>query len=333
VLLGNYYGLNSQLTTLLEGIVGRMPDHMQLNYRTGSMLALPPRGNWEQSDISPVGIHWDALTADLVIACLGTTPAMEGEQGETIYSAENGDRASISLPAPQAELLKELAKAGVPIILVLTGGSPIALEGLEDLADAILFVWYPGQEGGKAVADVLFGDVTPSGKLPVTFPRSLDQLPPFEDYRMDQRTYRYSTAEPLFPFGFGLSYTRFEYSDLKLAKKRLKPGEPLRLSVRLTNAGLVAGAEVAQVYLSDLAASVPVPQHKLVGFKRVALKPGQSRVVRFNLPAECLMLVDEDGKSRLEPGDFRVTVGGCSPGKRGVELGAPQAVSAIFTVK
>ncbi len=333
ILLGNYYGLNPDLATLLEGIVGRLPEHMQLNYRTGSLLALPPRGSWEDSDISPIGIHWDALTADLVIACLGTTPAMEGEEGESIYSAENGDRASISLPPPQVELLKELAKAGVPIILVLTGGSPIALEGLEDLVDAIVFVWYPGQEGGKAVAEVLFGDVNPSGKLPLTFPRSLDQLPLFEDYRMEQRTYRYSRAEPLFPFGFGLSYTQFAYSDFSLGKKRIQSGQPVTLSVSLTNTGQAAGEEVVQVYLSDLAASVPVPLHKLVAFKRVALKPGHSKRVRFTLPAESLALVDEDGQSRLEPGEFRVTVGGCSPGPRGQSLGAPQPVDAVFTVR
>lgn len=333
VLLGNYNGLNANLVTLLEGVLGRLPEHMQLVYRTGSMLALPPKGAWDESACTPPGvIHWEAIASDLVIACLGTSPAMEGEEGESFYSDNGGDRKSISLPAPQVELLKVLAKTGMPLILVLTGGSPIALNGLEEVADAILFTWYPGQEGGAALAEVLFGDAAPSGKLPITFPRSLDQLPPFEDYRMAQRTYRYSSAEPLFPFGFGLSYTTFEYSQLKLAKKRLTPGQPLSLSVTVVNTGSAAAEEVVQVYLSDLAASVPVPQHKLAAFRRVALKPGQSKRVRFSLPAEAMELIDEAGCSRLEAGEFRVTVGGCSPGARGLALGAPQPQEVVFSV-
>lgn len=334
VLLGNYNGLNANMVTLLEGILERLPAHMQLVYRTGSMLALPPKGSWDESVCTPPGvIHWEALAADVVIACLGTTPAMEGEEGESFYSDNGGDRKSISLPPPQAALLKELAKTGQRIILVLTGGSPIALEGLEDAADAILFTWYPGQQGGRALAEVLFGDRAPSGKLPVTFPRSLEDLPPFEDYTMARRTYRYSSAEPLFPFGFGLSTTRFAYSRLALSNRRLKAGQPLKVSVSLENVGSTAGEEVVQVYLSDLSASVPVPRCKLAAFRRVALKAGHSRRVSFTLPPESLALVDEEGHTRLEAGEFRVTVGGCSPGERGLALGAPEPVQAVFSLQ
>ncbi len=168
------------------------------------------------------------------------------------------------------------------MVLVLTGGSPIALGDLEDLMEAIVYVWYPGQEGGKAVADVLFGDVAPSGKLPLTFPKSLEQLPPFEDYDMTGRTYRYATEEPLFPFGFGLSYTRFTYSDLTLDKTTIPAGESLSLRCTLTNSGSVEADEVAQIYLSDLEASTVVPLHSLIGFQRVQLKAGREHRYRLH---------------------------------------------------
>src|SRR5262249_19742585 len=148
-------------------------------------------------------------TADVTIACMGLSPLLAGEEGDASMSDDRGDRTRIALPQVQVEYLTKLALSGAKVVLVLTGGSPVALGELEDLMQAIVYVWYPGQEGGKAVADVLFGDAVPSGKLPLTFPKSLDQLPPYENYDMAGRTYRYATEEPLYPFGFGLSYTSF----------------------------------------------------------------------------------------------------------------------------
>jgi beta-glucosidase len=257
---------------------------------------------------------------------------MEGEQGASILSAQEGDRSDIALPDAQVAFIKEIAARGTKIVLVLTGGSPIALGELADLVQAIVFVWYPGQEGGKAVADVLFGQAAPSGKLPLTFLRSLDDLPPFEDYNMAGRTYRYSTAEPLYPFGFGLSYSRFEYAELVLEKSAVQAGENLGVSVEVSNTGECAAAEVAQFYLTDLDASVPVPLHHLVGFERVFLQPGESLTVKFTLTPEMMSFFDEHGKLKLEAGAFRLEVGGCSPGKRGVALGAPTPVTATFRV-
>ncbi|MCS7062376.1 MAG: glycoside hydrolase family 3 C-terminal domain-containing protein, partial [Anaerolineae bacterium] len=196
----------------------------------------------------------------------------------------------------------------------------------------IVFVWYPGQEGGYAVADVLFGRRAPSGKLPLTFPRSLDQLPPFEDYTMAGRTYRYMTAEPLYPFGFGLSYTRFVYSNLRLEKEALRAGEALPIHFTLSNAGAVEAEEVVQIYLTDLETSVPAPLQSLIGFCRVRLQPGEQREIGFTITPEMMMLVNDAGERQLEAGQFRVTVGGCSPGTRGPALGAPQPVSALFSV-
>jgi beta-glucosidase len=188
-------------------------------------------------------------------------------------------------------------------------------------------------EGGRAVADALFGDISPAGKLPVSFPKSLDQLPAFDDYSMQGRTYRYMTEEPLYPFGFGLSYSCFEYSDLQLEKTEIVPGDSINVSVTVHNSGAVDSAEVVQFYLSDIQASTLVPLHHLVGFERVKLQEGQSCKLEFILTAGMMSFYNEDGKLTLEPGEFRLEVGGCSPGQRGQELGAPQPVTARFEVK
>jgi beta-glucosidase len=200
------------------------------------------------------------------------------------------------------------------------------------MVDAILFVWYPGMEGGRAVADVLFGDVSPAGKLPLTFPKSLDQLPAFDDYSMKGRTYRYMTEEPLYPFGFGLSYSRFEYADLKM-DSTVAAGDSLNFSFTVRNSGDQTAAEVTQFYLSDLQASTIVPVQHLVGFERVMLNAGESRTVKFTLTPEMMSFYNDAGNLALEPGDFQLEVGGCSPGKRGLELGAPAPLIALFRVK
>lgn len=200
------------------------------------------------------------------------------------------------------------------------------------MADALLYVWYPGQQGGHAVADVLFGDVAPSGKLPVTFPKSLDQLPPYEDYAMTNRTYRYMTDEPLYPFGFGLSYTTFQYSKPTISSKKIQAGDGLTCRVNVTNTGNVTADEVTQLYLKDLEASVAVPLYTLKGFQRVTLEPGQTKTVSFELRAEDIALVNELGQRVIEPGEFKVTMGGCSPGKRGLALGASPSTEVQFEV-
>jgi len=326
MLMANYASFGDSLTTPLEDIVGRAPEGLRVTYHVGCRLDRP--------NVNPM--DWATPTAgvaDVVIACMGSSPLLEGEGGESILSPSKGDRLDIGLPAAQVEYLKKMASCGGRIVLVLCGGSPIALGEVEDLVQAIVFVWYPGQEGGRALAEVLFGDASPSGKLPITFPRSLDQLPPFEDYAMAGRTYRYMTAELLYPFGFGLSYTRFAYGDLKLARETLAAGEPLALEFTLTNAGAVDADEVAQIYLADLEASAPVPLCKLIGFQRVHLGAGESQTLAFTITPDMMMFVDEDGQQQLEPGLFCVTVGGCSPGARGLALGAPEPASALFTLE
>jgi beta-glucosidase len=326
VLLANYYGFNNHMVTFLEGLTGRVPEGMGLEYHPGAPLK-------HAREIKTTWAPGMAQSADFTILCAGFNSFLEGEEGESLLSPQNGDRESISLPQSQIDYIKELAIHGARIILVLTGGSPIALGDVEDMVDAILFVWYPGMEGGRAVADVLFGDVSPSGKLPVTFPKSLDQLPPFDDYCMDGRTYRYMTEEPLYPFGFGLSYSKFEYSELQLDKPVLAPGDSLNVNLTLRNCGATDSAEVAQFYLSDLQASSVVPLHHLIGFERVHLRAGESKTLKFTVTPEMMSFYNDEGKLTLEPGQFRLEVGGCSPSGRGQELGAPKPVSALFEVK
>lgn len=325
VLLGNYYGLNDRLITLLEGITGRLPVGMGMEYHPGALLKHPR----EIKDTWAVGM---SQSADLTIVCAGMSSFIEGEEGESLSSPENGDRASISLPESQISYIKELHAGGSKIVLVLTGGSPIALGEVEELAEAILFVWYPGMEGGRAVADVLFGDVSPSGKLPLTFPKSLEQLPAFDDYSMKNRTYRYMTEEPLFPFGFGLSYSQFEYSDLQLQSTKIRVGESIGIKLTVRNSGSVHAADVIQVYLSDLQASTVVPFQHLVGFEKIFLEAGETKCVEFTLTPEMMSFVDDEGEFSLEPGEFRLEIGSCSPGKRGQELGAVQNVCTVFEV-
>jgi beta-glucosidase len=326
VLLGNYYGFNDKMITFLEGLTGRIPEGMGMEYHSGALLKHP-------REIKNTWAPGMGQSADFAIVCAGFSSVLEGEEGESLLSPQDGDRESISLPESQVNYIKELAIHGVKIVLVLTGGSPIALGEVEEIADAILFVWYPGMEGGHAVADVLFGDVSPAGKLPITFPKSLDQLHAFDDYSMAHRTYRYLTEEPLYPFGFGLSYSKFEYSDLQLDTTSLAPEDSLNVSLTLTNRGESDSAEVVQFYLSDIQASTIVPFHHLIGFERVIIKAGESHTLKFTVTTEMMSFYNNDGKLTLEPGQFRLEVGGCSPGKRGQDLGVPKPVIAIFEVK
>ncbi|HWQ04049.1 MAG TPA: glycoside hydrolase family 3 C-terminal domain-containing protein [Longilinea sp.] len=323
VLLGNYYGFNNQMITLLEGITGRIPEGMGMEYHPGAPLKHP-------REIQQTWAPGMAQSADFAIVCAGLSSFLEGEEGESLLSPQNGDRSSLSLPPSQIDYIKELSTYGIKIVLVLTGGSPIALGEIEEMVDAILFIWYPGMEGGKAVADVLFGDISPSGKLPLTFQKSFDQLPAFDDYSMKGRTYRYMTDEPAYPFGFGLSYTHFEFTDLQLEKMVINPGDSLNIRLIVSNMGIVKAAEVVQFYLSDIQASTIVPLHHLVGFEKIVLEAGQSQIVKFTLTPEMMSFYNDNGKLTLEPGEFQLEVGGCSPGRRGQELGAPKPVCAKF---
>ena len=255
-----------------------------------------------------------ARKAEVVVMMMGLSPALEGEEMPVqVEGFWGGDRTDIKLPRPQEELLKRIHALGKPIVLVLLNGSALAVNWAAENIPAIVEAWYPGQAGGDAIADVLFGDYNPGGRLPVTFYKSVEDLPPFEDYRMEGHTYRYFRGEPLFPFGYGLSYITFAYSNLQLSAETITPGETLTISADVQNVGPRAGDEVVQLYVSDIAASVPVAIRQLQGFERLHLAPGETKRVTFTLTPRQLSLIDDQGRRVIEPGEFQVAVGGRQP--------------------
>ena len=244
-----------------------------------------------------------------------------------------GDRVDINLPARQQGLLEAVAATGKPLVVVLLSGSALAVNWANEHVAAIVQAWYPGEEGGTAIADTLFGDYNPAGRLPVTFYKSVDQLPPFENYYMDGRTYRFFKGEPLYPFGHGLSYTRFKYSDFNVSSPRLSAAEKVTVSATVENAGNRAGDEVVQLYLTDVAASVRVPIRSLAGVERVYLKPGERRVIKFTIEPRQLAVITDDGRTVVEPGEFKVTIGGKQPGFAGTaDAGTTSFVEGHFSV-
>ncbi|HEX3100209.1 MAG TPA: glycoside hydrolase family 3 C-terminal domain-containing protein, partial [Pyrinomonadaceae bacterium] len=258
-----------------------------------------------------------AKQSDAVILVMGLTPSIEGEEMDVnVEGFKGGDRTDIALPKPQEQLIKDIQALGKPVVLVLMGGSALAVNWENENVPAILDAWYPGQFGGTAIADVLFGDYNPGGRLPVTFYKSVNQIPAFDDYKMDGRTYRYFKGDPLYPFGYGLSYTKFAYSNLRLSKT-VTVGADTQITVDVQNTGAVAGDEVVQLYVTDSSATVPVPIRNLAGVSRITLKPGEKRTVNFALKARQMSVIDNNGKRVIQPGDFSVSVGGKQPGFTG----------------
>ena len=333
VLLGNYNGFPSCSVTILEGIRKAVSAKTRVLYARGSDVTKGPDSPWGDKPDDGFGEAMAAAeSADVVVMALGLNNRVEGEEGSAASSEWSGDRVNIELPALQRQLFEAVATKGKPIVLVLLTGSALAIPREDAVSHAVLLAWYPGEEGGAAVADVLFGDYAPSGRLPVTFVQSVDQLPPFTDYSMAGRTYRFMEAEPLYPFGFGLSYTAIRYSRLKLENPAVPAGEAIGLSVQVKNDGTRGSDEIVQVYIIDLEASVRVPLRQLVGFARVHLEPGQTRSVSFSIAARQMSLIDEEGRRVLEPGRFRVCVGGCQPDARSQSLTGTAVLCAEFEV-
>ena len=330
VLLGNYFGLPSKYVTVLEGIQQAVNEDTRVFYAEGCALGETPESFWGNP---PTTGFAEALTvaekSDVVIMCLGLSPDFEGEEGAVAESDGGGDKVDLKLPGLQLELLQAISQLGKPIVLVLLNGSPVELNWPHDNVEAIVEAWYPGEEGGTAVADVIFGKYNPAGRLPITFVKSIDQLPPFRDYSMENRTYRYMESAPLYPFGYGLSYTSFEYSNLKVSREELstEDNDDLLVSVEVENTGKLAGDEVVQLYIKDLEASVRVPHWQLNGVQRIHLQPGEKARVEFTLTKRQFALIDEEGKCLLEPGVFRIYVGGQQPDERSKELTGQEVLS------
>ncbi|MEO5782809.1 MAG: glycoside hydrolase family 3 C-terminal domain-containing protein, partial [Ginsengibacter sp.] len=252
--------------------------------------------------------------ADAIIFVGGISPQLEGEEMKVDFPGFNGgDRTSILLPSIQTELMKALKSKGKPVVFVMMTGSAIAIPWEAENIPAIVNAWYGGQSAGTALADVLFGDYNPAGRLPVTFYKSDEDLPDFNDYSMANRTYRYFKGESAYGFGFGLSYTNFTYNDLKIISPNT--GNIL-VNVKVTNAGKKDGEEVVELYVSSQNKTMQTPIRALKGFKRLFLKTGESKNVQFALTQNDLSIMDDAGKPKLLPGKILVSVGGSQPDEK-----------------
>jgi beta-glucosidase len=285
----------------------------------------PPQLVWAKLDPNPaqeaIAV---AKAADVVIAVVGITSELEGEEMPTSEEGfSGGDRTSIDLPHPEESLLESVAGTGKPLIVVLVNGSALSVSWANDHANAILESWYAGEEGGAAVAETISGRNNPGGKLPVTFYKSVSQLPAFDDYSMKGRTYRYFEGSPLYPFGYGLSYSHFTYKGIHVASPSIAAGQPLEAEATVTNAGLVSGDEVVQLYLTFPAIS-GAPNKALRGFQRVHLEPGESQHVKFSLQPRDLSMVTEAGEPVVPEGEFTVSIGGGQP-----KTSAPNVIASF----
>ena len=308
IMWGNYHAVPSSTVTFLQGII-----NIAGKERVMAAEGVIPWDNRPDKRGHPYDIayhsdvsdayknkaHDEALAiakqSDIIIAFMGISSSLEGEEMPSVKTEgfDRGDRTSIDLPKEQEKLLKDLKATGKPIVLVLTSGSALAVNWEKENIPSILQAWFPGEEGGNAVADVLFGDYNPAGRLPVTYYKSLADIPPFENYFMENRTYRYFKGVPLFPFGHGLSYTKFDYAELKISKPAIGKEDSLMAELNVKNSGLRDGDEVVQLYVKNLSSKNPQPNKSLKGFKRISLKKGESKTVAFWIRARDVKYFDE----------------------------------------
>ena len=324
VLEGNYNGVSSRYITALEGISDAVGENTRVYYARGCGLFQDGDTNGYAPDLADRNWIPEAVSAaeraDVAVLCLGLSPNIEGEEMDVYNSVlSGGDRCALDLPGNQQQLLEAVCATGKPVVVVLFTGSALAVNWADEHCNAILNAWYPGGRGGRAVADILFGNCSPSGKLPITFYRSLDGLPAFEDYSMKGRTYRYLTQTPLYPFGYGLSYTKMELSNLN-APAKASAGEAVTLSATLTNTGGYDAEEVVQVYVKDLESPLAPPHACLREFARVALKKGESKEVTFTLEPRSFQQVNEEWELVYDSSRFAIYVGLSQPDERSVLL-------------
>jgi beta-glucosidase len=329
MLLGNYHGEPADPVTPLRGIREALPG-ARVIYARGADLAEGYSGLERAPGSAPAAADSDSAAsldsaavqaaeqADAVVLFLGLTANLEGEEMRLdVPGFKGGDRTTIDLPAPQKALLERIVKVGKPTVLVLMSGSALAVTWAQRHVNAIVEAWYPGQAAGSAIADVLFGDYNPAGRLPVTFYRSIADLPPFDDYAMTGRTYRFFTGKPLYAFGYGLSYTKFKYSHLTTSAKTLAASDSLSVAVDVKNDGKVRGDEVVQLYVRHEGSRVPRPRLDLRGYRRITLDPGQSRRVSFTLAGASLAWWDSTAQRwTVEQDRVRLQVGGSSDADR-----------------
>lgn len=319
-LIGNYTGTSSEYITVLEGIQRYVGNDIRVYSAEGCHL-------WKDKVESLARVKdrfaeaiIAAEQADVVVMCLGLDAFLEGEEGDAGNEYASGDKIDLRLPGLQQELLEKITAVGKPVVLVLLAGSAMDLSWAQDNVDAIVDAWYPGARGGKVVAEVLFGETAPNGKLPVTFYSSTDELPDFKDYSMNNRTYRYYKGTPLYPFGYGLSYTDIEYKNARMNKTEGNIGDCFTVEVEVKNNGKYKVHEAVQLYVKDIEASTRVPNWQLRGIENVCLEAGETKKVSMSISTRDFALITENGECVVEPGTFLIAVGGQQPDERSSNL-------------
>ena len=316
-LVGNYEGTASRYFTVLDGLHEYLGDDVQIRYSEGCHRYADKLTGLAQEGELISEVKGVCAESDVVICCLGLDSGLEGEEGDQGNQFASGDKPNLNLPGHQEEILRVCLDSGKPVIVVVLSGSALAINTAENEAAAVLQAWYPGAMGGLAVARALFGEVNPQGKLPVTFYHSDADLPSFTDYAMKGRTYRYIETEPLYPFGYGLSYTRFTFNDAAVSAGTAGP-DGVDVSVTVRNEGSRAGTETVEVYVK--AERPGTPNAQLKGLAKVSLQPGEEQRVTVHLPLAALALCDEAGVSQVLPGDYTLWVGGSQPDTRSITL-------------
>ena len=331
-LYGNYHGTSSRNITILEGIQDEAGEDIRVLYSEGSHLFKDKVEvlAWRQDRISEAVAV--ARHSEVVVLVLGLDETLEGEEMDTSNSMDSGDKKDLELPEVQRELLEAVTAVGKPTILVLMSGSAINLSYADMHTNAILQAWYPGARGGKAIADLLFGKASPSGKLPITFYRSLDGMPDFTDYTMKNRTYRYIEGEALYPFGYGLTYGNAAVINAEVIGKLVK-GQDILVEALIQNDSKVDIEDIIQVYIKDLESKNAVRNHSLCAFKRVSLKAGEEKQVRLCIPAKMFTAVNEEGERHIESNQFKLSVGFSQPDARSIELTKNKPIEVQFNLE
>lgn len=331
-LIGNYHGTASRYYTVLDGIEDAVSEETRVYYAEGCDIY--------KEKSQELALYGDRISeavaaakrADAVILCLGLDETLEGEECDASNTFASGDKRNLDLPGLQEKLLEEVCAAGKPVIVVLLAGSALALNFAEKNAAAVIDAFYPGAEGGKAIASLIFGEYSPSAKLPVTFYKSTDDLPDFRDYSMAGRTYRYFKGKALYPFGYGLSYTSFEYSDIKLSKTFLPAGESITVSAVVKNTGEMESSVITELYIKYIAASVNTPQCQLISIDSKSLRPGEQKIISFKVTPKKMSLINENGERIIESGRFKLFLGSSGPDDRSFELTKQRPLSCEFEV-
>lgn len=321
-LIGNYHGISSRYITVLEGIQDYVGDDVRVLYSKGSHLFLDREESLAKADDRLSEARTVAKHSDLVVLCLGLDESLEGEEGDTGNSYASGDKKDLKLPLSQIKLLEAVAETGVAFIVCMMTGSAMDLNFADERASAVLQVWYPGARGGKDVADILFGEVSPSGKLPITIYRDLEGMPAFTDYSMKGRTYRFLEKAPLYPFGYGLTYADTEIADLKAepVDYHALPENGIKIEAVMTNRSAIAVEEVVQIYVHIKDSANEVPNPRLAAFQRVTLKPGKEQSVELTIPKAAFAVVNEKGERCFEGSGASIYAGFGQPDERTREL-------------